>query len=190
MARDPDVTIDNADQIEVLAAAPWGEDVDLTDNLVEVQLSELTSGASRVGISTTGTVVSVREDSGIIKRCSECRRVLRDGECATHGAQDGVEDLRFRLVLDDGISTISLILNKGSSESIGGLSMDKLKEHIDENGSMDYVQYLREKLLGREISASGRTIVDEQGAMLLSDSAEIIEVDSALKQPKSEQMGV
>ena len=177
----PDVTIDNADQIEVLAAAPWGEDVDLTDNLVEVQLSELTSGASRVGISTTGTVVSVREDSGIIKRCSECRRVLRDGECATHGAQDGVEDLRFRLVLDDGISTISLILNKGSSESIGGLSMDKVKEHIDENGSMDYVQYLREKLLGREISASGRTIVDEQGAMLLSDSAEIIEVDSALE---------
>ena len=177
----PDVTIDNADQIEVLAAAPWGEDIDLTDNLVEVQLSELTSGASRVGISTTGTVVSVREDSGIIKRCSECRRVLRDGECATHGAQNGVEDLRFRLVLDDGISTISLILNKDSSESIGGLSMDKVKEHIDENGSMDYVQYLREKLLGREISASGRTIVDEQGAMLLSDSAEIIEVDSALE---------
>ncbi len=177
----PDVTIDNADQIEVLAAAPWGEDLDLTDNLVEVQLSELTSGASRVGISTTGTVVSVREDSGIIKRCSECRRVLRDGECATHGAQDGVEDLRFRLVLDDGISTISLILNKDSSESIGGLSMDKVREHIDENGSMDYVQYLREKLLGREISASGRTIVDEQGAMLLSDSAEIIEVDSALE---------
>ena len=177
----PDVTIDNADQIEVLAAAPWGEDLDLTDNLVEVQLSELTSGASRVGISTSGTVVSVREDSGIIKRCSECRRVLRDGECATHGAQDGVEDLRFRLVLDDGISTISLILNKDSSESIGGLSMDKVREHIDENGSMDYVQYLREKLLGREISASGRTIVDEQGAMLLSDSAEIIEVDSALE---------
>ncbi|RAH13151.1 MAG: hypothetical protein CMB20_005265 [Methanobacteriota archaeon] len=177
----PDVTIDNADQIEVLAAAPWGEDVDLTDNLVEVQLSELTSGASRVGITTTGTVVSVREDSGIIKRCSECRRVLRDGECANHGAQDGVEDLRFRLVLDDGISTISLILNKDSSESIGGLSMDKVKEHIDENGSMDYVQFLREKLLGREISASGRTIVDEQGAMLLSDSAEIIEVDSALE---------
>ncbi len=177
----PDVTIDNADQIEVLAAAPWGEDVDLTDNLVEVQLSELTSGASRVGITTTGTVVSVREDSGIIKRCSECRRVLRDGECVNHGAQDGVEDLRFRLVLDDGISTISLILNKDSSESIGGLSMDKVKEHIDENGSMDYVQFLREKLLGREISASGRTIVDEQGAMLLSDSAEIIEVDSALE---------
>ena len=177
----PDVTIDNADQIEVLAAAPWGEDVDLTDNLVEVQLSELTSGASRVGISTTGTVVSVREDSGIIKRCSECRRVLRDGECATHGTQEGVEDLRFRLVLDDGISTISLILNKASSESIGGLSMDKVREHIDENGSMNYVQYLREKLLGREISASGRTIVDEQGAMLLSDSAKIIEVDSALE---------
>ena len=74
----PDITVDNESQIEVLAAAPWGDDVDLANNVVDVALKDLSTGASRVGISTTGTVISIREDSGIIKRCTECRRVLRD----------------------------------------------------------------------------------------------------------------
>ena len=47
-----DITVDNQSQIEVLAAAPWGNDVDLTNNFVEVNLEELVTGASRVGIST------------------------------------------------------------------------------------------------------------------------------------------
>ena len=67
----PDITVDNESQIEVLAAAPWGDDVDLANNVVDVDLSDLSSGASRVGISTTGSVISIREDSGIIKRCPE-----------------------------------------------------------------------------------------------------------------------
>ena len=78
----PDITVDDDTQIEVLAAAPWGDDIDLANNVVEVALTDLSSGASRVGISTTGNVISIREDSGIISRCSECRRVLRDGECS------------------------------------------------------------------------------------------------------------
>ena len=76
-----------------------GEDVDLANNFVSVELDELSSGASRVGISTQGTIVSIREDSGIIYRCTECRRVLRDGECAIHGAQDGNMDVRLRWFL-------------------------------------------------------------------------------------------
>ncbi len=176
----PDITVDNQSQIEVLAAAPWGNDVDLTNNFVEVNLEELVTGASRVGISTQGNVVSIREDSGIIHRCTECRRVLRDGECATHGAQEGNKDLRLRMVLDNGKSTISLIVNKEASESLTGMTQEKISSSITENGSMQFVQELREMLLGRELVARGRTIVDEQGAMLLSDDAQLIEADSVL----------
>jgi replication factor A1 len=176
----PDITVDNESQIEVLAAAPWGDDVDLANNVVDVELSDLSSGASRVGISTTGNVISIREDSGIIKRCPECRRVLRDGECATHGAQEGETDVRLRVVLDDGKSTISLIINKSASESLIGMKQDKISSHIVENGTMAFVQELRDLLLGKKLKASGRTIVDEQGAMLLSDDVELIEVDSVL----------
>ena len=176
----PDITIDDVSQIEVLAAAPWGENIDLTDNIVDVALTDLASGASRVGVSTTGNVISIREDSGIISRCKECRRVLRDGECATHGAQEGNTDVRLRMVLDDGESTISLIINKDASESLIKMTQEQISDEIQANGTMAFVQSLREILLGRKLKASGRTIVDEQGAMLLSDHAELIEIDSAL----------
>jgi len=172
----PDITIDDVSQIEVLAAAPWGDDIDLANNIVEVPLSDLASGASRVGISTSGHIISIREDSGIISRCSECRRVLRDGECATHGSQEGDSDVRMRLVLDDGKSTISLIVNKAASESLIGMDQQSITSDISENGTMAFVQNLRERLLGRQLKASGRTIVDEQGAMLLSDEVELIEL--------------
>jgi replication factor A1 len=148
----------------------------LANNIVEVPLSDLASGASRVGISTSGHIISIREDSGIISRCSECRRVLRDGECATHGSQEGDSDVRMRLVLDDGTSTISLIVNKSASESLIGMDQQKITSEISENGTMVFVQNLRERLLGRQLKASGRTIVDEQGAMLLSDEVELIEL--------------
>jgi len=176
----PDITIDDVSQIEILAAAPWGDDVDLTNNVVDVPLTDLATGASRVGISTTGHVISIREDSGIISRCTECRRVLRDGECATHGKQDGNSDVRIRMVLDDGNSTISLIINKDASESLINMNQEAITSHINENGTMAFVQELREMLLGRQLKASGRTIVDEQGAMLLSDAVELMDVDSAL----------
>ena len=172
----PDITIDDISQIEVLAAAPWGDEIDLANNIVEVPLSDLASGASRVGISTSGHIISIREDTGIISRCSECRRVLRDGECATHGSQEGDSDVRMRLVLDDGKSTISLIVNKAASESLIGKDQQAITSDISENGTMAFVQNLRERLLGRQLKASGRTIVDEQGAMLLSDEVELIEL--------------
>ena len=84
------------------------------------------------------------------------------------------------MVMDNGQSTISLIVNKIASESLIGMSMDEISSFVAENGSMQFVQNLREKLLGRELKANGRTIVDEQGAMLLSDDVSIIEADSAL----------
>ena len=113
-------------------------------------------------------------------RCTECRRVLRDGECATHGSQEGEQDVRLRMVLDNSKSTISLIVNKSASENLIGMNQEQISNYIQENGSMQFVQTLRELLLGRDLMASGRTIVDEQGAMLLSDEASIIDVDSIL----------
>ena len=84
------------------------------------------------------------------------------------------------MVLDDGRSTISLIVNKSASEKLLGMDEDAISKEVTENGTMAFVQSLRERLLGRQLKASGRTIVDEQGAMLLSDDAELIEVDSGL----------
>jgi len=177
----PDITIDNIDQVEILDAPPWDSELDLKNHTVEVALHELSTGASRIGISTSAIVVSVREDSGFIQRCTECRRVLREGACADHGPNDGNNDIRLRLAIDNGRASVSLLTNKDATLSLLGMNESELQGAIDDAGQIAFVQSLREKMLGRKINASGRTIVDEQGAMLLADGASMIEEDAGLR---------
>jgi len=169
----PDITVDNAGQVEILEKSPWEDGIDFSTQTIEVPLNELASGASRVGVSTEAIVVSVREDSGFIQRCTECRRVLRDGHCATHDANAGQSDIRMRLVMDDGLASMSLLINKEGSLALLAMTEDELSSEINSNGQLDFVQTLRSKMLGRNIRASGRTIVDEQGGMMLADSADL-----------------
>ena len=177
----PDITVDNADQVEFLDAPPWDSELDLTTHTAEVELFELSTGASRVGVSTTATVVSVREDSGFIQRCTECRRVLRDGACAEHGPNDGNTDIRLRLAIDDGRSSVSLLTNKQATLSLLGMTESELQDTVNDLGQVAFVQSLRGKMLGRTIKASGRTIVDEQGAMMLADGAAMVDEDAGLR---------
>ena len=177
----PDITVDNVDQVEILDAPPWDSELDLKNHTVEVSLHDLSTGASRVGISTSAIVVSVREDSGFILRCTECRRVLREGVCADHGPNDGNSDVRLRLAIDNGLSSVSVLTNKEATLSLLGMTESELQGAIDDVGQVAFVQSLRGKMLGRKINATGRSIVDEQGAMLLADGASMIEEDAGLR---------
>ena len=176
----PDITVDNAKQVDFLDKTPWDESINLEDHVVEIGLTELTNSSSRVGISTEGTIVSVRDDSGIIMRCLECRRVLRDGECASCGSSESQQDVRLRLVIDNGENTASLLVNKAASIKLTGLDEEKMAQKIESDGQMEFVQSLRDMLLGRVVKASGRTIVDEQGAMILADHVELNDDDPGL----------
>jgi len=176
----PDITVDSASQITFLESPPWGEVIDGEDHIVEVDLPELASGSSRVGIKTSGSVVSIRPDSGLITRCPDCRRVLRDGECTTHGSVEGVEDVRLRMVIDDGIGNLSLLLNKDTSLNLLGIDDDTFRNRFTTEGSKTFIEGLRNSFLGVVLNVKGRTIVDEQGGMLIADSAEIVDLDPAL----------
>ena len=176
----PDITVDSAKQVEFLDKTPWDESINLEDHVVEVDLTELTNSSSRVGISTEGTIVSVRDDSGIIMRCLGCRRVLRDGECSSCDSTESQQDVRLRLVIDNGENTASLLINKAASIKLTGLDEDKMAKKIASDGKMEFVQSLRDMMLGRIIKANGRTIVDEQGAMILADHVELNDDDAGL----------
>ena len=177
----PDITVDTTDQVEILESTPWDDALDLTNHTAEVELHDLANGSSRVGVSTTAFIVSVREDSGFILRCTECRRVLREGACAEHGPNNGNSDIRLRLVMDDGRSSVSLLTNKAATLELLGMDEDQMKAAVDEDGQMAFVQSLRSRLLGRMVKATGRTIVDEQGAMMLADGASIMEEDAGMR---------
>ncbi len=176
----PDITVDKAEQVEILDSTPWDSSIDLSNHVAEVELSELVNGSSRVGISTKGIVASVREDCGIIMRCTQCRRVLKDGICAQHGSDSGNQDIRLRLVIDDGKATSSLLTNKDATLELLGIGEKDIVSEIDSNGQMEFVQSLRNKLLGKQVMASGRAIVDDQGTMILADKTELIDIDPAM----------
>ncbi|RJU95616.1 MAG: hypothetical protein DWC10_07825 [Candidatus Poseidoniales archaeon] len=177
----PDITVDNADQMVVLEAPPWDADMDLTNHSVEVPLAELAAGPSRVGIQTNGLVVSVREDSGFILRCTECRRVLRDGACFDHGPNEGNEDVRLRLVVDDDGATTAVLINKEASLNALGMDEATMKSSVEEHGELGFVQVVRERMLGRSVVVGGRSIVDEQGAMILADDFAVVDQDAQMR---------
>lgn len=177
----PDITVDNAGQLTVLESPPWDDAMDLTNHAVDVKLTDVVAGPSRVGIKTRGIVVSVREDSGFIMRCTECRRVLRDGACFEHGPNEGTEDVRLRLVVDHDGVTAAVLVNKEASLAALGMSLDQMREKVEELGDLGFVQDVRERMLGRNITVSGRSIVDDQGAMVLADGFEVEAHDAQLR---------
>ena len=174
----PDLVVDDAAQISNLSDAPW-ESIDPEQHWVDVDLTSMVSGGSRRGIRTSGTVVAVRPDSGIVERCPECRRVLRDGSCMEHGPQRGEEDLRLRFVIDDGVSNASLLMSKDASEAFLGVNQESAKEEIARDGRDGFVASLRQRVLAQRLSIKGRSIVDDQGAMLLADETEQIQTTAA-----------
>ena len=177
----PDITVDSAEQMNVLESPPWDADMDLSNHSVEVPLNELAAGPSRVGIKTKGMVVSVREDSGFILRCTECRRVLRDGACFDHGPNEGNEDVRLRLVVDKDGATTAVLVNKDASLRALSMDDDAMKSYVEEHGDLGFVQRVRELMLGRTLHVEGRSIVDEQGAMILAEGVELDDQDAQMR---------
>ena len=141
------------------------------------------NGGSRRGVKTNGTIVAVKKDSGIIERCPECKRILRDGACQDnslpcHGPQHGVEDLRLKFVIDDGVNNASLIVGKVPSEKFLNMTQEEVKEQISQRGEEDFIAHIRNKILARKVVINGRSLVDNQGAMILAENVELDSVNN------------
>ena len=165
----PDITVDDAAQVTILDESPW-EKIDPESHVVEISLGELRSSGSRDGIQTEGEVLVVRDDCGIVLRCPECRRVLRDGVCVEHNRVDGVEDLRLRFVIDDGLATANVVVGRAASEKFLEAEMSSIQSRVNEEGPSGFVKELQSRLFGLRLSINGRAIVDDRGTMLMADS--------------------
>jgi replication factor A1 len=113
-----------------------------------------------------GTIIEVREGSGLIFRCPLCNRALATGNCSIHGSQEGSPDLRAKVVLDDGTGVLFAVLNTEITEDIIGLSVNECigRFESDEKRLMDL---LSEKLLGRNYIMRGNVIKDDFGSTML-----------------------
>jgi len=174
----PDLVIDSLEQTMSLSETPW-EKIDPENHWINVDLTSITKGGSRRGIATNGVIVAINSGSGIIERCPECRRMLRDGSCSEHGPQRGDEDLRLRFVLDNGVSNVNLYMGREASEKFLGMSMDDVKSEISNIGNDAFVSNLRNRVLSRKVMVHGFCRVDDQGAMVFADRMEVMDPNPA-----------
>jgi len=167
----PDITIDNIEQIQKHDEPVW-ESIEDSNEYNQISTTELVNSGSRANIETNGAIISVRNDSGIIWR-DENRRVLKTDD----DTSEATKDLRIRMIMDDGENSISVIMNRQSSEKFLAKSMEELNEELNKNGQAEFIKGLRTKLLGVPVAIKGRSIVDQQGAMFLAEDLEIKEID-------------
>ena len=73
-------------------------------------------------------MVDLQQGPGLIKRCPECNRSLPKGSCAEHGRVEGIHDLRIKGVIDDGVTSQDVILNRKLTEELTGITLAKAKE--------------------------------------------------------------
>ncbi|MBN1539511.1 MAG: hypothetical protein JW939_05150 [Candidatus Thermoplasmatota archaeon] len=122
--------------------------------------------AGATDIEITGTIIEIRDGSGLIFRCPECNRSLLNGNCALHGQQSGVADLRTKVVMDDGTGSLFAVLNTEITENVLGRKVSECVERYQDDDQR-IVQELSQILLGRDYVMRGNVIRDDFGPTVL-----------------------
>ncbi len=143
------------------------------DNILRIdRLVEMGGG---MDVTVEGTVLEVKDGSGLIMRCPECKRVLRGSECMVHGVQQGTADLRVKAVLDDGTDALLIVLNADNTIKLLDITLEECTTELTNKGP-DYLNTLRDelndKLLLQPIRVKGTVTTDEFGAMMICTNFE------------------
>jgi replication factor A1 len=157
---------------------------------VDDVFSEIKSGAAKrmigdlvrtgggLDIMVSGAIVDVRTGSGLIKRCPECNRSIIGDECTSHGKVNAVQDLRMKIVIDDGTGALTATVNRELTEKLTGITLNEAIATAKEKGDQDSVmRMMDEKVLVMNVAATGNVVSDEYGPMMIVASLEPLTVD-------------
>jgi replication factor A1 len=122
-------------------------------------------------VEVEGTIIEIRQGSGIIQRCPECNRAIINNECSVHGKVEGEQDFRVKLVVDDGTGSVTSSLNKELSENILGKTLEEYKK-MDE---LNMIEDINKKMFAHRIVLQGNALGDEFGTSLIAKNAKIID---------------
>ncbi|MEA1985686.1 MAG: Single-stranded DNA binding protein [Euryarchaeota archaeon] len=122
-------------------------------------------------VSLRGNIISVRPGSGIVTRCPICHRVIMKGTCRAHGSVEGVQDMRIKMVVDDGTGSIMVMLDRELSEIVYEKTMLEAKDTQGRSMSQDVIyEDMKRVLIGNYIGARGNTSSTEFGVSLVASS--------------------
>ena len=148
-------------------------DVAVSDAATEMSIREAVESGGVYDVLLTGSVIEVRDGSGLIQRCPECGRVVQNDQCRTHGQVDPEDDLRVKAILDDGTETVTAILDRELTAEVYGGDLEDALDHARDAMDRDVVaERIAERLEGREYRVRGSLSVDEYGANLNASAFE------------------
>ncbi len=139
----------------------------------KIPIHVLVERRGAIDVEVEGTVMEIKPGSGVILRCSKCSRTLQNNECSIHGKVDGKIDLRLKLVVDDGTSSVSSVLNKELTEKLLGKTLDECK-NIDEN---ELLNIINKTLFAHRISLRGNALADDFGTNIIAKEAKLVDID-------------
>ena len=141
-------------------------------------IEDLAERGGGVDVTVRGILIDLREGSGLVYRCPECRRVLRKNACRIHGEVKGEADLRVKAVLDDGSGALTAVFNRELTEALLDKTMEAAIAQAKEAMSADVVRdELSDLLVAQPIEARGNVTSDDYGLMMIVDSAKLLRVD-------------
>lgn len=143
-----------------------------------VWIEDLARRGGAVDVTVRGVLIDVREGSGLVYRCPQCRRVVKKGLCRIHGEVQGEPDLRIKAVVDDGSGALTAIFNRDLTEALLGMDMGEAIEAAKEAMSQEAIRdKLADLLVAQPMEVRGNVTADEFGLMMIVTVAKLLHVD-------------
>ncbi|MCJ0619032.1 Single-stranded DNA binding protein [Haloarcula hispanica] len=145
--------------------------VEVAEDAPRLSIREAVESGGLFDVELAGNVIEVRDGSGLIERCPECGRVIQNGQCRSHGAVEGEDDLRTKAILDDGTDTVTAVLDDELTARVYGGDLDDAREHARDAMDKEVVaERISDRIVGREYVVRGSLSVDEYGANLTAST--------------------
>ncbi|WP_420181775.1 Single-stranded DNA binding protein [Haloarcula sp. KBTZ06] len=145
--------------------------VEVAESAPRMSIREAVESGGLFDVELAGNVIEVRDGSGLIERCPECGRVIQNGQCRSHGAVEGEDDLRTKAILDDGTDTVTAVLDDELTARVYGGDLDDAREHARDAMDKEVVaERISDRIVGREYVVRGSLSVDEYGANLTAST--------------------
>ena len=147
-------------------------------NTPPVYISEILKNGGALAIAVRGIVVDIKNGSGLIFRCPECKRVTNKGECKLHGRVDPTPDLRTKAVVDDGTGTVTVIMNRAITERILEKNLEDCIKIAKDSMNPDRIHDdIVVKLLTTHIQVRGTVTSDDFGLTMIATELEHSNID-------------
>ncbi len=167
---------------EFSTVTPTEQPVAVAESAPRYSIQAAVAGGGIFDVELVGSVVGVRDGSGLIERCPECGRVVQNDQCRSHGAVEAEDDLRVKAILDDGTGTVTVILDEERTAEVYGGGIETAREHARDAMDREVVaEQIREELVGRAFRVRGSLSVDEFGANLDATTFEAVDEDPATR---------